>query len=655
MILDDARAVVGEAIRLTGAEPPEMLEAGAPVLGDDVVKAEGEGGFYIIGLIGGKNVGKSAFVNAVIGREASRACTSGRGTDRVIAYVHEASVGPVRSLLERLVPGAYEVIAHDTAGLTRQVLVDLPDIDSHYEAHVEITRRMLRHMLYPIWMQSVEKYADARAQELLRRVAAGNSPENFLFLLNKADQLRSSNGDAAPEALRGEYAGRLGLTLQLEAAPKVWVVSATHPGEFDFPGLRKLLASDRPTDLVERARSGAARRQACSLLEWVKEQRLEEQLGRVERLERDAEETVMQRLGTPLIERVLPAMMESPAMRLSLIEELMNARVRRWPIVNILHTVADPLVSFARYRLSGATYVGGGRTASFVAEQLRVDGQPLGQLVRAVFAQLEQTHPALKRVAEERQAWRPEVAEALTRRLEAGVAEVLERQRAALRERVAGRGWFLAPVVRWVLTLGGGRVVRGGAAGRRGAARRAPGDGPGAVRRPADGDDVSHQNAGVPDAVFRRTVGGAALVDAAADGSAARAVAHGGGYRSGAEPAAPSADVAGDAARTDPRVARAAHGGGRTRGAPAAGDRRGGGVMTEGHRRRWDSNPRITDLQSVPLVHLGTPPGVRGRWAVPRGFCSYSTLAGHPASRKRASVVFAHEGRVACPAVLGRA
>ena len=26
------------------------------------------------------------------------------------------------------------------------------------------------------------------------------------------------------------------------------------------------------------------------------------------------------------------------------------------------------------------------------------------------------------------------------------------------------------------------------------------------------------------------------------------------------------------------------------------------------HRRRWDSNPRITDLQSVPLVHLGTPP-----------------------------------------------
>src|SRR5690348_4683342 len=30
--------------------------------------------------------------------------------------------------------------------------------------------------------------------------------------------------------------------------------------------------------------------------------------------------------------------------------------------------------------------------------------------------------------------------------------------------------------------------------------------------------------------------------------------------------------------------------------------------LSEGKRPRWDSNPRITDLQSVPLVHLGTRP-----------------------------------------------
>src|SRR4026208_500937 len=29
---------------------------------------------------------------------------------------------------------------------------------------------------------------------------------------------------------------------------------------------------------------------------------------------------------------------------------------------------------------------------------------------------------------------------------------------------------------------------------------------------------------------------------------------------------------------------------------------------SQSQRPRWDSNPRITDLQSVPLVHLGTRP-----------------------------------------------
>ena len=34
------------------------------------------------------------------------------------------------------------------------------------------------------------------------------------------------------------------------------------------------------------------------------------------------------------------------------------------------------------------------------------------------------------------------------------------------------------------------------------------------------------------------------------------------------------------------------------------------GSLREKKRPRWDSNPRITDLQSVPLVHLGTRPSV---------------------------------------------
>src|SRR5207248_7990522 len=105
---------------------------------------------------------------------------------------HAEQARPLRELLEREVPGKYAILEHNIPRLLRQVLLDLPDIDSHWGDHVATTRRMLRHVLFPIWMQSIEKYADRQPQELLKRVAAGNAPANFIFCLNKVDQLDGS-------------------------------------------------------------------------------------------------------------------------------------------------------------------------------------------------------------------------------------------------------------------------------------------------------------------------------------------------------------------------------------------------------------------------------------------------------------------------------
>src|SRR5205085_3881770 len=116
----------------------------------------------------------------------------------------------LRALLEREVPGQFRIVTHDSAHLLRQVLLDLPDIDSHWRAHLEVTRTMLRHMLYPVWVQSVEKYADRQPQEMLARVAAGNATQNFVFCLNKVDQVEGREG-GAPHPLspvpRGDASG----------------------------------------------------------------------------------------------------------------------------------------------------------------------------------------------------------------------------------------------------------------------------------------------------------------------------------------------------------------------------------------------------------------------------------------------------------------
>ena len=118
--------LVNEVIDLTGAAKPSLYEDDAPVLSDEALRGGPEAGFYLVGLIGGKEVGKSALVNALVGREITRSTSYGEGTHIVTAYAHAARAAALRELLDREVPGRYVIVTHDAPGLGRQVLLDLP-------------------------------------------------------------------------------------------------------------------------------------------------------------------------------------------------------------------------------------------------------------------------------------------------------------------------------------------------------------------------------------------------------------------------------------------------------------------------------------------------------------------------------------------------
>src|SRR5215208_2947735 len=142
--------LVRETMELTGADTPTLLEEDAPVLSDEAldlaagdgrdVGATDDGGFYLVGIIGGKDVGKSALVNALVGRNITTITSHGPGTETVIAYAHASRENRLRELLEREVPGQHRIVTHQEQHLLRQVLLDLPDIDSHYKSHLEVTR-----------------------------------------------------------------------------------------------------------------------------------------------------------------------------------------------------------------------------------------------------------------------------------------------------------------------------------------------------------------------------------------------------------------------------------------------------------------------------------------------------------------------------------
>ena len=450
----DFRRLVHDIAELTGAAPPLLMEEDAPVLDESALADQP---IYLVGLIGGKDVGKSAMVNALVGQEITARTSHGPGTEIVVAYVHESQERELRTLLDAEVPGQYRVVAHSIARLRRQVLLDLPDIDSHYASHVEVTCRMLKHMLFPIWMQSVEKYADRRPRELLAIVSAGNDPKNFVFCLNKADQIVEREGEKAAEELRRDFAARIAKQLALDEPPRVWLISAIHPDRHDLPELRKLLADQKSDTVLDTSRKLASRRQDVSLSEWVRQQDLPQRLAALERLESAAEEELASRVGVPLIDVVVPRLLDDPAYRLALADELMQQRVGRWPIVNVVHVLLGPLLSVIRLRLPIQQQLGLASPDDLVAQHMHVSGAIAGQRIadvtQSVFASLQQSSPLVSQLYASHKYWETLPAEAAEADLRRRLSSTIDRQRSLIRTRFSSRG-VIGAFFRTLLTVG---------------------------------------------------------------------------------------------------------------------------------------------------------------------------------------------------------
>ena len=462
----EVEQLVRETMELTGAARPELMEENAPVLSQDAL-ASADDSFYLVGLIGGKEVGKSALVNALAGRNITAITSYGPGTDGAIAYAHVSQEQRLRELLDRTVPGQYRIVTHQLANLRRQVLVDLPDIDSHFATHLNTTRAMLRHMLYPVWLVSVEKYADRQPQQMLARVAAGNAPTNFIFCLNKADQLAAvvdssaAGGSAKPNPalhsdavteVRDDYAARVQKTLSLSRPPTVYLISALHPEAFELPALRAILAREKTPQAVRQSQELAVRRQDQSLLAWLDRQQIPVRSKRLAQLQEDAEELAAQRIGQPLLDEVIPLLLDDPSTRGAMVEDILSERVAHWPLVRLVHTLLSPLFVLLR----GAT----SRNAAplqtpegLVEIVLRQTGHSVSDLVQTTFAQLRQSQPALAELYAHNRLWEQMPADLAAAELRRTLGATVERQRDAAREQLT-RGGLIGWPVRWLVTIG---------------------------------------------------------------------------------------------------------------------------------------------------------------------------------------------------------
>ena len=440
--MSEVAVLVEQVRRLTGAAPPGVMDDDAPIPSE----AGAVGSLYYVGLIGGKDVGKTSLVNAIAGQSVAEPTGHGEGTRIATAYCHRDAEANVRRDLAEF-KEKLEIVAHHADALRGQVLLDLPDIDSVYADHIRLTRRMLRHMLYPVWVQSVEKYADNRPRQLLLQVAEGNDPANFLFVLSKVDQLIDREGLEAAGELAADYGERLAQTLELEKSPEVMLCSARRPDEYDLPRLCKALGVARSAEKVERDRSLAIRRQTTSIVDWIDEQNLPERAAGVKRLVDDAEGVLAERVAMPILEEALPRLEEDPGHQMTLAEPAAKERVRAWPIVAWIDAALAPIVALVRRNLSPAA------SEAAALDQLLSDaGQSTAKSLRGAFAQLHTAYPLVAEVYDDRRLWESPESESAASSLRRRLNSALRHQREAIAQRLRPSPW-LAPL-RWLLTVG---------------------------------------------------------------------------------------------------------------------------------------------------------------------------------------------------------
>jgi len=95
-LLHEARDVVKETAERVGVAPPRILEDEAAVPEESTITASDENAFYLVGLIGGKNVGKSTLINALVGHNVTAESSFGPRTEKVVAYAHDSQAGTIR-------------------------------------------------------------------------------------------------------------------------------------------------------------------------------------------------------------------------------------------------------------------------------------------------------------------------------------------------------------------------------------------------------------------------------------------------------------------------------------------------------------------------------------------------------------------------------
>lgn len=217
--------------------------------------------FYLYGVLGAKNVGKSSLVAAVLGLthapEEDREL--GEGTRSPKVFASPELMPRVLACFARA--GVEAEPARDAgrvAGLEKVAFVDLPDIESRFEDHLPMVMAVNGEIDGLLVVRTAESSFD---EGFLEKLRAFRRPQMDVYLvMNKFDDwVAARDGDeGAARAVCSEHLATVlrGLELSTE---DVFLTDARPPGVreadgYDLPRLATQLLQDKTTDELERAK-----------------------------------------------------------------------------------------------------------------------------------------------------------------------------------------------------------------------------------------------------------------------------------------------------------------------------------------------------------------------------------------------------------------
>ena len=204
----DMEVEVTDRLATLNAQLSRLLRCPPATLSDGGKRSQADS-LVICGILGGKDVGKSTLIDALVGEDVSLhddRPEAGAGTSRPRAYVHVSAVDAVKTRLagdhgRSTTRWDIDVSTHEVDAIRDTVLVDFPDFDSEFPQHVNIVREAAPRLDRLIWVVTPRKIADREWVELFHRVA--KDARNVHCVLNKidevvAEELAVSRADSQP-------------------------------------------------------------------------------------------------------------------------------------------------------------------------------------------------------------------------------------------------------------------------------------------------------------------------------------------------------------------------------------------------------------------------------------------------------------------------